>query len=723
MRYFVLAFFIAGSAAAQTPLRTTLPQDHPYQVQLRKYLATLTEQDYTHGVVGGVKLMPNDVDAETQYRHHVFTVFIQPLVGTKRGAPSINAPPKLFLLSEIERAEGVHVPPVWAEPLTTFVNWKHPGNGYYHNRALKLRAFATNCVQMIMLDDQLERNPELGGNRADLLGNWLIVLAQPYPGFKDVLPPEVQRAYEVGLRKMMQRVLDWGPQGEQPNMDLIAAVGLWYAGQALDSPKSAENYARRLFTDPRFAHPAGYFVDNHGIDLGYQGMSNFFATWAALATDWPFAKEAVSKAYRLRAHLALPEPDGVVVGPNHFNARLSSDVYRDQWEWGIARDTFASLVTDEAAHLVKMPGAEELKKAVDRRATMFNAQMAENGVNPKGGFLKNDELKSFPWKYRQWQSYNFPGTVNFGYEHYPAGALSRRLKLEAEKSSMLVSPFLRPENFVRSFADAFTVVKQPTYSAIVHSGPVGHLDPEAGHARLAGIYGFGGGQLSAFWTPEAGAVILGRRGGQTKDKTFDAVEEWQKWPIHAVTGSNPDGKIFSSARIVKPEVEQGDNLVKVWGLIPREAFGQGRALTGKIPYLRIFQIEPAQIRIGTKVTFTGQDKIAECYETIPVFLHDATRQPKAEPTKIEFQVKDRWLAATTELQDGVRAVKLTRFGGSVQIAFEAPQRVKLSPEVWQDGYLSRARCRNLMIDLLTPGVAVPRGEKTVAYTITASKGH
>src|SRR5207248_3260996 len=104
---------------------------------------------------------------------------IQPLVGTKRGVPSINAPARLFLLSKIERPEGVMIPPVWPEPLIAFTQWKYAGNLYLDNRALKLRAFVVCAIHLLMMDDQLEHHPDRGGARSDWFGNQLIIQAQP----------------------------------------------------------------------------------------------------------------------------------------------------------------------------------------------------------------------------------------------------------------------------------------------------------------------------------------------------------------------------------------------------------------------------------------------------------------------------------------------------------------------------------------------------------------
>jgi hypothetical protein len=110
--------------------------------------------------------------------------------------------------------------------------------------------------------------------------------------------------------------------------------------------------------------------------------------------------------------------------------------------------------------------------------------------------------------------------------------------------------------------------------------------------------------------------------------------------------------------------------------------------------------------VETTVSGDGKEAIAELYEVLPVYLRDTEKQAKAQPTVIEFQSGGVWKPATAEYAEGVTAVKLTRFNGAVRVAFDQPRRVKLSPADWQDGYLSRAACRNILVDLLGGGKKV-----------------
>jgi len=700
----ILVHSLAASHLAIAEPRTKLPDEHEYQRTLRKYLATLTEKDYEHGVTAKFEPATVPEDPETQYRLWLLNRLSQPLVGTKRGAPAVNAPARLFTLASIEKSEGVMNLPLWPEPVSWLVNWKHPGNPYYNSRAMKLRAFASLCIHLTMLDDQIEHAPELGGARFDTLAPPLLTLAYSYPGVRDVLPEEARKAFEVGLRKMGRRLLEADPKGLQPNMVVVGPVALWYISQALGDKaftKEVEALARRFWSDETFTNPAGFYADRGGIDIGYAGTVNLFTAWASLVADWPFAKEALARAYRLRGHLSLPEPGGQLFGPTHFNTRLGSDPTRDQWDWGAYRDTAVSLVTAEAAHSIKLPTADELKAAAAIRASAFRGQLAENPKNSKGpGYIKNEEISNHPWKFRLWQSWNFPLAVNFASDYCPKDALEQRLKLEKEKSPMLVSPWEREPTFVHQFATSFTMVKQPGYRTIVHTGPVGGDEGLMPPPTFVEFSGFGGGQLSAFWTPATGSVILGRRGGISKEKNFDPIESWRLWPIHAVTGATTEGTVFSSARIRKPDVKTDGGVVNVSGNIPTAMFGQEKVLDTAIGYTRSFTHEPESVKIATAIKSTGKDMIAELYETIPVFLRDTGSQAKLTPTSIEFLVNEKWILAGAEWSEGVTAVRLKRFEGAVDITFDRARRVKLSPADWVDTYMSRASCRNLLIDLL-----------------------
>lgn len=713
LRSMGLAIAIGASAAAtafaaDTNRPAALPQAHDYQRVLRAYMGTLTAKDFDHGVTNLVGPQGSTNDPEYLYRIYIYTLMSQPLVGTKRGVPAVNTPPALFTLAAIETTNGVMRVPVYPEALMSFVQWDHAGNPFHDSRALKLRAFVSASVNLMMFDDHLERTPS--ARRSDWSGYQLVCAAMPYLGFRDLLPTNVRQAFEAGLLKLARQIIAYGPRAEEPHMDMTVPVGLWYASRACHDPqlaKEAEDYARKLLADPGHFHPAGYHVERGGLDVGFAGMANWFTCWLALATDWPFARDAVERSYRLRSHLMLPEPDGKLTGPTHFNTRLDTPASADQWDFA-NREHGAAMITDEAAWMVKMPTPEQLSNAPAARASAFNGQLNENprAVAGQNIFQSNAEIVNSPWRHYMWPSWNFPASVNFSYELCRTNAYAHRLELEKARSPLLQSPFLRDGTFVRDFAGAFVVAKQPTYSVILHTGPVGRQDLNDGLYQFNGPLGFGGGQLSAFWTPRTGSIILGRRRGMHWDQSFDTNAAWRLWPIHAVSGCTPEGKVFTSARIlnlaVTNAIAKDRSTAQVSGSISGDQLGQTNVLAGALGYRRMFTIGEKSLRVETHVSGDGKDRVSELYETIPVFLRDLLLNTNV-PVTIEFQVGGKWVPATADYQAKVKAVKLTRYSGAVQISFDQPQRVKLSPAEWADTFITRAICRNVMIDLLNSG--------------------
>ncbi|MCX5658537.1 MAG: hypothetical protein NTW19_02300, partial [Planctomycetota bacterium] len=633
----------------------------------------------------------------------------------------------------------------------SFVQWDYPGNKFRDNRALKMRSFVGAAVWMMLFDNFAENNdakvpPPI---RPDWHGYNPVFFAAPYPGFKDLLPPEVQKAYEAGLKKVGLRMLGWGVKGETCENDLLAPLGLVYIAKAINDPeftKAVEERTKMICADPKYFSPAGYWLERGGIDTGFAGAGNLYAAWIGLMTDWPFAKQAVDRIYRLRAHLVLPEPDGYRLGPSAFNTRLGSPPMVDQLELGKsreldgARDVAVSFLTDEAACFVSTPGAELLKAAAGRRAYDFNGDIMQNSrtTDPDGTvrYIRNDEIKNaFPWKLRAWMTYNFPISVNPAYEFYKKDAFAHRLELEKKNSPMLKLPVLRGETYLREFDKSFYITRQNGYAAIIHTGPVGAQSVDDGGAQFKGPLGFGGGQISAFWTPTAGSAVLGLRSGVTNGKSYDPLEDWRLWPIHAVSGVTASGQLFSSARIAKPTVEadvKGNaGTVTVSGDIPAlkmvsahqphdtkpDDFLYDVPLGGKLSYARTFTIDDKGVGVETKVTGDGKETLGELVETIPVFLRDAASQAKAAPTTIEFQVGDAWAPATEAYTEKVSAVRLKRFEGAVVVRFDKPQRAKLSPKEWNDTWFTKAMARNVMVDLLASGdkPAAVKDVRTLKY--------
>jgi hypothetical protein len=667
-----------------------LPEQYAYQKTLRDFLASLTEKDFE--VAHQPLTVVPTTDPEEQYRLWLLNQHMHNVSAARLPAAS-------FTLPSVEGLRGFVLPcaPQECQMLAWLASWNYAGNPYRGSKPLMLRAFVLAAVEIIALDYLYEHDPR-GANRSDYLGGNLIWLGFTYRAIKDSLPAEARAALEAGLKKLVVTLNEWGPRGAMTDMDLFAPVGLGYASQAMDDAdvkRIAESYSRRLFTDPHFFHPAGYFADNGCFDTSYNGISLYFGAWAALQSDWKFARDAIDQAYRLRAHLSFPHPDGVFSGPSAMASRCSSDPPHDQWQFP-PRTYGSAMVTSEAIYAAPLPSDSQRQAAPAAVVAQLNAQLEK----PREASLQT------------WRESHWSGALNYAYESYPPGYYARRVKLIEEGSPLNKPLYLRNEEFVRDFGKAFVIARRKGFAAAIHTGPVSGI-----HKEWQRPYGFGGGQLCAFWTPATGPVILSRRRG-LQGHVFDRFEEWRQWPVHAVTGVTATGDLVTSSRIERPAVESrtSENAaeVAVSGSIPKYLVQQKTSVPTDLVYERHFWLDSTGVRIRTTVESPAQEHLAELYETLPVFLRETAGQPLPA---IRFQVGSSWLDATADPQSPVNAIEILRAGGAVRIAFLRPVTVRLSPDVWTDGFQTQAQCRTILIDLLATRTG--KEDMSVEYTISA----
>ncbi len=662
-----LSFLHAAESAS-------LPHCHAYQNALRAWLASLTVADLEVPIQPfGIEETP---DLETCYRLWMIHRHLPSLSGLAR-------PPEGFTLAALERDSPPILPaePSECHALAFWSSWPYSGNPYYGHPGVKRRALVLAISDMILLDDLHERNPTGEACRADYLGGNLIWLSDTFRHAGDILPPESRQAYREGLKKLADRLMDWGPKGAMTDMDLFASVGLWYTQAALQEPaftRRAEAYARSLFTDPAFFHPAGYFVDHESFDVSYNGISLYFATWAALASNWNFAQEALRKALALRAHLMFPDPDGKSFsGPSAMSPRTSGDAARDQWQFD-PRMQGQAMLSDEALFTAIIPSTHQLTNAPQQLAAQLN---------------RLSVLPSQEWK---WRETHWSRHLPYAAMDLPTSHLARLLSLSKDRSPLLLSPFQRNIPFLKSFGDAFVIGRFSDYAFAIHTGPVG---PSFGHRGLP--YGFGGGQLCAYWTPASGATLLTRRRG-VQGTVTDSWDEWSSWPIHAVTGLDSDGWLITSARIRQPTVEHTlsptSAFVRVQGMLPRLNPHRREEERSDYAYERRFLAFPDRLVVETVVRGGADCRTAFLYETLPIFLSESPRQP---PATIRCQNDSEWrIVQPQERSDNVTALQVQRFEGGMEIQFEKPVQLDFS-SVWNDGYQTQARCLTVRV-LLSP---------------------
>lgn len=705
-----------------------LPQAHDYQVTLRNYLAsiTLAELDVT--------LTPVTYDdgyLTTNDELHAAWIVLEDI----GRAPSVDmsglrVASSHFALSQMERDGQVYMRvgrnSSFMDPINTawWAAWDYAGNPYYGSSAVKKRAFVAAAVDLMMTDQDLELSTD--HRRSDFVGGYLTKFAYVYYVVKDILPADVQAAYETGLIKIFERLETYPPYGAGgADMESMQLPGLWYAGEAVaseDLKTRALDRARTVLE--QIMAPSGYYHHHgqDGIDLSYEGISQHFFSWAALLFDDAVIDTYVEQSAKLKAFQTLPEPSGHFYSPSHFNTGTIKGAAQDQWHT-YQRDHAMAMRTDQAQYLIwsgralpawyfhGLPSTDKMRTDIAYAIQQRNADADASGT---WAWMQPSDKAPGIWQAEHW----IQGIPAAG-SYYPDGFYDAMASLEAAGAEETKPPFLQSEGFVEVFEDQFVIARFEDYGAILHTGSTVTDWGE-------GVPGLSGGALSAFWTPEAGSVILGRSRGTQNAVTdeWSGEQGWESWAVHAISGENASGQAFSSARNRKPTVattlngiESAD--VQISGAIGLHDEGRSApdgAITGQVDYDRRFILDAAGLSITSTITSDETDEISALWEMIPLFLMD-TEQGVNEAV-VEFYVDDTWVAGNTNLIENVSAVRTTRFDQAVEIIFDSPQRAKLSSKRWTSTSVG-SQIQNLMVDLsgITSGTRVMPALATVQYTI------
>jgi len=716
---------------------TSLPRDHSYQGTLRSYIGSLGQSDFE------IELKPLQwnramVEDENEL-HRLWLLFSHQQLNSLPSAEGLRLSPDQFLLSNIETANGImmraggrggqHIPGFSIQPADTawWALWDFEGNPYRGSRAVLNRAFVVAAVDMMMLDHLHESGTHWVDNarRSDFLGGTMVWLTYVYWATRDHLPRNVQRAYETGLGKFMDRLTEWGPTGVNDNMDTKAVVAMAYIEKTLPGTplaRKARAYANRVLER---VHAAGMIRDAGGLDASYNGIALYNLIWGTAASEWPEFIELMNRMHDLKGHLTLPEPDrSNFFGPSHFSTRTGHGSPTDQWSASF-RDPAAAMITDRALYLLNggrrgrtfrdgFPHYQPMGQDIGTGVDLFNAR-----------------LRPSTNRFTVWEAGWWPGRVNYAYEFYRPDFYDHLLELYDRDDPILLPPFARKEHqFIRVFPDpALQEVPEPEkntflsarfshHGAIAYTGPIGWTP----------YMNFAGGGLSAFWTEEGGSIVLGRTGHPVEPETTrQEWKDWRLWPTHAISGQTRDGHFFSSARIRRRvsqvEYRQSDQQAtihirsRMGANIDDGKAVTGRALSAGANFERSIDFNEEGITVYSALEPGRAANVAELYEIIPLFIEDAGTQRGSVLHQIHFQIAGEWIEADDSPHEGVSAIRVKRFEGGALIEFEHPQRARLSPSYWEDNYQSRATLRNVMLDLLTDENTESEGRHAVRYRL------
>jgi len=670
----VLVPLLAAAAAA-----APLPQRHPYQKVLRGYFATLTEKDFDVPL-GPVRFVEDHFkDADTVAKYWMFFLTKQFEIPSSQG---IRLPSTYFTLAAIEAGDSVNVGGGFmsAKDVAWWTQWDYPGNPYLRSRPAKLRALVMAASDMMMQDEEHESGRNL---RSDFLGGSMLRYAYTFRAAGDALPEPARKAYAEGLVRMFEKLERLPPRGSGgSDMEFFQLSSMWYAADALGGDFKRRALARAHVVIDTVTGKTGYEKHGGAFDVSYQGIALRFLTWAAMLYRDPKIDAALHKMLVLKAHLSLPEPDGRLYGPTHFNTGTAADAPNDQWAWP-SRDVAMAMLDDTAFYTIwariKLLDEEAMRAAV------------------RNGIEQLDTAAPFDQKPEKWAENHWNSTLNFAHEHYRPGFCRKLREMTAAASPLTKPVHARGPRFIEDLngGGEFLSARFGDYAAVVHTGAIAQ--------RWAnGVSGKSGGGLSAFWTPEGGTAILGRCRATQSDKP----DEWTDangrgpytWAVHAITGRATNGNYFSTSRIRDIQSRfaiKGSDAAVV--TIAGDLSGSPDAdpqddLKGTIAYTREIRLDDSGVAVTSGLKLDGRDKLQDVWEMIPVHVG-----PEPSATEIAVRVKGEWQPITETVAETDR-IRVTRYGKPVFVTFAKPRRVKASAGADAGAY-GGASVRNVMINL------------------------
>jgi len=557
---------------------------------------------------------------------------------------------------------------------------KEPWNPYFGDKAIARRAAVISLVDLIAQAENIfyYSNPEstkegakYGFAHPGQMGFTMTFSAFTLLKVKDALPPEVLKAWTEGLLWLAEGTAQMKPMGPQ-NMRLSFPVALYYCYLATGIERFKElslEWQDKVIYSEAFS-PAGHFWEGtgRGPDGSYNGIGLHRVAELYSITKDPKILELLRKAYRLKTYMTLVEPDGKRLGATHFNDRDTQSFAEDQFTGREMQ--FALEVPDAIPFLKDIRGVwpaviepERIRKTIETAHVKPTAR-----ILPAHGWGLAKKYHDTP------SQFGMAGTIPyFLYQEDTA-------KLIEACAGDHPLPILAKDNFTENFNDEFIVVRRPGYYISLYAGRI--MASDRGATNLAGMFedkagnfnGFGGGGISAFWTPSAGTLLIGRHsaceGYERGQFTTRFAPGWQDWTNNHIIGKTTGDKILTSARVAQPQLDHrtlGDvETFTINGTMPNKLPKQGPICDADVSYERRFDLLPSHVEVTLTLNTDNDIEFKALYETLPMLLADDTRvvfiNAKGEPIAAEG----------IERVQGVTEMQVLRQGGGVRIIFEKP---------------------------------------------------
>ena len=584
------------------------------------------------------------------------------------------------------------------------------GNPWYKDPAMGRRAMVVAIVDLMMhegLDDVDSFN------WFDMKGKAFLGMAEAYRWAGEVMPSDVQAAFETGMEKLIDDLTARGPRAVNTNMDMFALHGAADFYKATDDPdlkaKSIGLVKRALLGFPDgelgtkhkvFAaggrdggvyDPSGFIMEGGQPDHFYGGESLYHLMGALAAVtdretatvppDWAFLRTVVEQLQIWRSYQVFHDPanDSPYRDQNTplfsgagFAGRTSAGAPAGQndkpWKkLGVAA-TFAPALAHKSEYVTtQLPTVPEMESDISGLLSGMTSKMASpyTGAPPS-----------------EWSGWS-PWTKSTPYLP-PAGWYSTLTALLTADDPQLRYPSQQPgASWNKSFGGPPVGPQYWSYKDTAPDGRAFGFFVEA-QSRQGTYGGWYGGKIETFWMEEVGVVLLNRHGKTGCDRTsrtdtnFEDSVCWfnLEWKAgHHVWGRDEGGTGFTTLllrgrtleRTARFRTEQPVPSVTVRNQFndPSQPTGTaglsgeqtGTEIQGSFVVENEFTAQPRGLRVTHRLASDQTDEVTELWATLPVHLRQYSEfagpdpQISMAPTSIEYWTGTAW-AALPEDQDG-----------------------------------------------------------------------
>jgi hypothetical protein len=587
------------------------------------------------------------------------------------------------------------------------------GNPWHKDPAMGRRAMIVSSADMMMH----AKNFGAGSSGYDFMGKAFLGMAEAYRWAGEVMPSNVQDAYEKGMGAILDNLTAKGPKAVNTNMDIFALQGAAELYMATDDAalqqKCVEMVRAALFgyTDGELGNsnkhrvfavgdrkggvfnPAGFIMEGDTPDIFYGGESLYHLVGALQAvtdretgsvpSDWTFLEDVVQRFQEWLTFQSFHDPrrkspgtdnsDPLITAGAGFSGRTGAGVPGGQGRSDYMEFTLADR-WDELAYLAddKTIWATGMEQDISDKISQMNSRMDSR-------YTASDP--------DVWEGFS-PWTKKVPYLP-PKGWYDNLRNLDNNDDPLIEKwPALEDgRTWNRTFGgNAETWNGDPlgkeywSYKGTDSNGDAFGFYVEA--SRYQGTYpGWFGGKIETFWTKETGVLFINRHGKTGCDNSSEDSFCWSNLDDkagHHVWGRDENGKGFTtlltrgrvSDRTTNYDTEGSPPTVTV--TTPMGETGMGGTegagvIEGSFSVENKFEVVSDGLTVTHTLTSDETDQVNMLWAGLPVYLrhNNPNRagldlQQNMEDTRIEYWDGSSWVELPFDTDsDGVPEIVST----------------------------------------------------------------